>query len=92
MNYESEAENFVRTKLYIGDGIALNEFMSLGELVVITLGSLLLVFAGIRLARNFFSADAKLERRRRKNNAPISTKSNRPTVKFSVRTKKSRRK
>jgi len=67
-------------------------FMSLGELVVITLGGLLLVFAGIRLARNFFSEEAKRERRRRRSNAPISTKSHRPTVKFSVKTKKDRRK
>ncbi len=73
-------------------GFALNDFMSLGELVVIALGGLLLMVAGIRLAKNFFSEDAKWERRRRKSNAPISSKSHRPTVKFSVRTKKSRRK
>lgn len=66
--------------------------MSLGELVVITLGSLLLVVAGIRLARNFFSEDAKRERRRRRSNSPIAAKSNRPMVKFSVKTKKDRRK
>ena len=66
--------------------------MSLGELVVITLGSLLLVVASIRLARSFFSEDAKRDRRRRRNNAPISTKSSRPSVKFSVNTKKDRRK
>ncbi len=66
--------------------------MSLGELVVMTLGGLLLVFAGIRLARSFFSEEAKRERRRRRNNAPISAKSNRPMVKFSVKTKKDRRK
>lgn len=65
--------------------------MSLGELVVITLGSLLLVVAGIRLARSFFSVEAKRERRRRRSNTPISTKSSRPTVKFSVKTKKDRR-
>jgi hypothetical protein len=66
--------------------------MSLGELVVMTLGGLLLVVAGIRLARSFFSEDAKRERRRRRSNAPISAKSNRPMVKFSVTTKKNRRK
>lgn len=72
--------------------IALNDRMSLGELVVIILGSLLLVGAGIRLMRNFFSEEAKRDRRRRRSNAPISAKSNRPMVKFSVKTKKDRRK
>lgn len=66
--------------------------MSLGEAVVIILGSLLLVLAGLRLARNFFSEEAKRERRRRRSNTPIAARGNRPTVKFSVRTKKSRRK
>jgi len=34
-----------------------------------------------------FTAKARLERRRRKSNARIVNKSDRPTVKFSVRTK-----
>lgn len=72
--------------------IALNDAMSLGELVVITLGSLLLVFAGLRLATKLFSDDARRERRRRRNNTPIAAKGNRPMVKFSVKTKKDRRK
>lgn len=72
--------------------IALNDRMSLGELVVITLGSLLLVVAGIRLAGKLFSPDSRNERRRRRNNAPIAAKGNRPMVKFSVKTKKDRRK
>jgi len=66
--------------------------MSLGEMVVITLGGLLLVVAGIRLAGSFFSEEAKRDRRRRRSNTPISTKSTRPTVKFSVKTKNDRRK
>lgn len=66
--------------------------MSLGELVVIILGSVLLVFGGIRVVRNFFSEDAKRERRRRRSNAPITARANRPMVKFSVKTKKDRRK
>ncbi|HEX5222107.1 MAG TPA: hypothetical protein VFZ59_21265 [Verrucomicrobiae bacterium] len=65
--------------------------MSLGELVVIALGGLLLVIAGIRFAAKFFSEDAKRERRRRRSNSPISARANRPMVKFSVKTK-SRRK
>ncbi len=37
-----------------------------------------------------FSSDAKAERRRRKSNAPIVSKSHRPTVKLSSRTKRSK--
>jgi len=74
-----------------GRRLALNERMSLGELVVIALGGLLLVFAGVRFATRFYSADAKRERRRRRSNTPISARANRPMVKFSVTTKKRRR-
>jgi hypothetical protein len=81
-----------RRELYTGGRFALNGRMSLGEQVVIILGSVLLVLAGIRLVRNFFSADAKRERRRRRSNTPIASRSNRPMVKFSVRTKKDRKK
>ncbi len=66
--------------------------MSLGELVVITLGGLLLIGAGIKLATKYFSADARWERRRRRSNARIAARANRPMVKFSVKTKKRRRK
>jgi hypothetical protein len=38
-----------------------------------------------------FSADARLERRRRKSNARLVSKSDRRTVKFSVRTKDSKK-
>ena len=38
-----------------------------------------------------FSTEARLERRRRKSNARIVSKSDRPTVKFSVRTKDPRK-
>jgi len=77
--------------LYMGDGLAINGIMSLGELVVITFGCLLLIVAGIKFAGRFFSDEAKWERRRRRSNAPISTRSNRPSVKLSVKTKKERR-
>jgi len=39
----------------------------------------------------WFSPTARLERRRRRSNAPVVSKANRPTVKFSVRTPKSKR-
>lgn len=90
MSYESKKKFFAG--LYMSGGIALNDFMSPGELVVIVLGCILLVVAGIKLATKLFSDDARWERRRRRSNAPISTKSNRPTVRFSVKTKKDRRK
>jgi hypothetical protein len=40
----------------------------------------------------FFSPEARLERRRRRNNAPIVNKARRPAVKFSVNTPKEERK
>ena len=45
--------------LYMSGGIALNDFMSPGELVVIVLGCILLVVAGIKLATKLFSDDAR---------------------------------
>jgi len=82
----------IRAGLYFTTGFALNDRMSLGELVVITLGCMLLVVTISKFATKFFSDDAKRERRRRRNHAPLSAKSNRPMVKFSVKTKKDRRK
>jgi len=78
--------------LYMSHFIALNEVMSLGEMVLLIAGGLMLVFAGVRFANHFFSEEAKRERRRRRSNTPISTRSKRPAVRFSVHTKKSRRK
>jgi hypothetical protein len=40
------------------------------------------------LIAHFFSPEAKLERRRRRNNYRVISKSRRPMVKFSARTKK----
>jgi len=90
LSYESKEIPF--TKLYMDDVIAVNDYMSLGEMVVIALGCLLLVVASMRLATKLFSDDARRERRRRRNNARISTKASRPMVKFSVKAKKDRRK
>ena len=45
---------------------------------------------GIWVVRRFLSDDARWERRRRRSNAPISSKARRPMIKFSVRTKKGR--
>src|SRR5262245_29036116 len=55
---------------------------------------IILVLAGVVVAAaiwagaRFFSTDAKLERRRRRSNARIVSKSKQPMVKFIVRTKK----
>ncbi|MCO5051408.1 MAG: hypothetical protein M9920_03815 [Verrucomicrobiae bacterium] len=66
--------------------------MSLGELVIIAVGGVLLVVMGLRLARKLFSATARQERRRRRNHSRVTTKVARPMVKFSVKTPKRRRK
>jgi hypothetical protein len=47
---------------------------------------------GYWVVTHFFSEEARWERRRRRSNTPITNKSNRPSVKLSVRTKKERRK
>ena len=46
------------------------------------------VFASYWVATRYFSDEAKMERRRRRSNAPISSKRKGPMVKFSVRTPK----
>lgn len=57
------------------------------SIVWILAGAIALAIVGGALAA-YFSPNARAERRRRKNNGRIVNKSNRPTVKFSVRTKK----
>jgi hypothetical protein len=48
----------------------------------------LVVLAVIWWLARYFSTEAKLERRRRRSNARIASKTRRPSIKFSVRTKK----
>ena len=43
------------------------------------------VAIGIWAASGFFSRDARLERRRRKSHSRIASKTNRPSVQFSVK-------
>jgi hypothetical protein len=57
------------------------------SIVWIVVGAIVLAVVGGALA-SYFSPQARADRRRRKSNARIVNKSNRPTVKFSVRTKK----
>ena len=66
--------------------------MSFVELIAIIAGSFAIVIAGYWLATHYFSEEARIERRRRRSHSPIINKSNRPSVKLSVRTKKQRKK
>jgi hypothetical protein len=50
-------------------------------------GGLILFLILVVIVAPRFSAQSRLERRRRKSNARIVSKSGRPTVKFSVHTK-----
>jgi hypothetical protein len=59
--------------------------------IVLALLGVIAVMGGAWAVRHFFSAEARLERRRRRSNARVSSTVNRPMVKFSVRTKKDRR-
>jgi peptidoglycan/LPS O-acetylase OafA/YrhL len=54
-------------------------------LVLIVCGVAVVLIAAIVFSR-FFSEEARRERRRRKSNSRVVSKSNRPTVKFSVNT------
>lgn len=53
-------------------------------------GGLILFVIIVVIIAPRLSPQARLERRRRKNNARIVSKSSKPTVKFSVRTKDSK--
>lgn len=55
-------------------------------LVLVVSGIAAVLILAILFSR-FFSEEARIERRRRKSNSRIVSKSNRPTVKFSVNTK-----
>jgi hypothetical protein len=54
-------------------------------------GGLLLCVILVAVVAPRFSNDARLERRRRKSNARIVSKTGKPTVRFSVRTKGKKR-
>ena len=62
--------------------------MNFGSAFLLAVIGLVVVLAGYWLVTHFFSAEAKLERRRRRNNARIASKNKRQMVKFSVRTPK----
>ncbi|MEO6184448.1 MAG: hypothetical protein ABIP71_15385 [Verrucomicrobiota bacterium] len=56
---------------------------------LVVVGMIALVFGAVVFS--YFSPATRRERIRRKNNARIVSKAGRPTVKFSVRTKKKRK-
>ena len=66
--------------------------MSLENLITLTGAGAIVVAGGYWIAKHYFSDEARWERRRRRSNAPIANKSNRPSIKLSARTKKNRRK
>lgn len=66
--------------------------MNSGNPIVLTILGVIAVIGGAWTVRHFFSADARLERRRRRSNARISSTARRPMVKLSVRAKKDRSK
>ena len=51
----------------------------------------IIIAAGFRLFTHFFSAEARRDRRRRRSNLRVASKVKRPTVRFSVSTRKNRK-
>ena len=66
--------------------------MNLGNPIVLVILGVLAVILGAWIVRHFFSVDARQERRRRRSNARVASTAKRPMVRFSVHTKKDRRK
>jgi hypothetical protein len=60
--------------------------MTFANMLLVAAIALVVVFAGYWAITHFFSEEARMERRRRRSNAPISSKRKGPMVKFSVRT------
>ena len=66
--------------------------MNLSNPIVLGTFGAIAMIAGAWIVRHFFSAGARWERRRRRSNTRVSSTAKRPMVRFSVRTKKERRK
>lgn len=62
--------------------------MKFETLILVAVIALAVIVVGFWIAKHFFSDEARWERRRRRSNAPIASKHNRPTVRFSVNLKK----
>jgi hypothetical protein len=62
--------------------------MNLENPVVLVAICLIVLVALVGFGSHFFSPEARLERRRRRNNYPVTTKARRPMVTLNTRTKK----
>jgi len=65
--------------------------MSVEQRIWLTAICVIAVAVICRLFTYLFSADSMRERRRRRSNLRLASKAKRPTVRFSVRTKKGRK-
>jgi hypothetical protein len=79
-------------RLYIRASCAKKTSMNLGNPILLGIVGVSAIIVGGWVGRHFFSAEARRERRRRRSNARVSSTAKRPMVKFSVKTKKERRK
>jgi hypothetical protein len=62
--------------------------MNLENPVVLAAIGLIMLVALVGFGTHFFSPEARLERRRRRNNYPVTSKSRRPMVTLNARTRK----
>lgn len=65
--------------------------MNFGNPILIALIGGVTLAAGGWLIRHYFSASARWERRRRRSNTRVASTAKRPMVRFSVRTKQTKR-
>ena len=65
--------------------------MDLKDPLLLVIFGVAMLATGYWVVTHFFSQEARWERRRRRSNAPIASKSNRRSVKLSVRANKDRR-
>jgi len=66
--------------------------MSFNNPVLLVAVGLIVLVAIVGLIAHFYSPEAKLERRRRRSNYRVVSKTRRPMIKLSARTKKESRK
>ena len=66
--------------------------MNLGNPILLGIVGVSAIIVGVWVGWHFFSEEARRERRRRRSNTRVSSTAKRPMVKFSVKTKKDRRK
>jgi hypothetical protein len=82
----NRATNLAKPLLYKSSLISAPLVMDFENPIAIILGVFFLIVVS-RLVVSSFSQEARLERRRRKNNARIISRAGRPSIKLSVKTK-----